>query len=69
MDTFSPLFWDKIIGSVSSSFTDLVTIGQRLEGGIKNGKMSKAAESSNGEKKYLGKFKNKKEVENNVIST
>ena len=63
MDTLYPFFWDKMIGSVSSSFTGLVTIGQRLEEGIKNGKVSKAAESCNGAKKYLGKFQKKKEVE------
>ena len=34
IDTLSPLFWEKMIGSVSSSFTGLVTIGQRLEEGI-----------------------------------
>ena len=59
MDTLSPLFWEKMIGSVSSSFTDLVTTDQRLEEGIKNGKVSKAAESSNGAKKYLGNFQKK----------
>ena len=69
MDTLSPFFWEKMIGSVSSSFTDLVTIGQRLEEGIKNGKVSKAAESSNGAKKYLGNFQKKKEVEANAVST
>ena len=31
--------------------------------------MSKAAESSNGAKKYLGNFQKKKEVEANVVST
>ena len=67
MDTLSPFFWEKMIGSVSSSFTDLVTIGQRLEEGIKNGKVSKAAESS-GVKKSFGNFQKKKE-EVNVDST
>ena len=69
MDTLSPLFWEKMIRSVSSSFTDLATIVQRLEEGIKNGKVSKVAESSNGAKKCLGNFQKKKEVEANVVST
>ena len=58
-----------MIGSVSSNFTDLVTIVQRLEEGIKNGKVSKAAGSSNGAKKYLRNFQKKKEVEANVVPT
>ena len=49
--------------------TDLVTIGQRLEEGIKNGKVSKATESSNSAKKSFGNFQKKKEVEANAVST
>ena len=67
MYTLSSFFWEKMIGSVSSNFTDLVTIDQRLEEGIKNGKMYKATESSNCEKKYLGNFQKKKEVEANAV--
>ena len=68
MDTLSPFFWEKMIGSVSSIFTDLVTIGQRLEEGIENGKVSKVVESSNGAKKHLRNFQKKKDVEANVVS-
>ena len=43
-----------MIGSVSSGFSDLVTIGERLEDDIKNGKIVNAAESSSGARKSSG---------------
>src|SRR4051812_45521324 len=67
MDTLSPFYWEKMIGSMSSNFTDLVTIGQRLEEGIKNGKIANAAESSNGARKSYGNFIKKKENETNAV--
>src|SRR3954470_870927 len=68
MDTLSPFYWEKMIGSVSSNFTDLVTIGQRLEEGIKNGKVANVAESSGGLRKPYGNFQKKKENETNIVS-
>ncbi|XP_058729685.1 uncharacterized protein LOC131601811 [Vicia villosa] len=64
MDTLSPFFWEKMIGSVSSNFTDLVTIGQRLEEGIKKGKVSVVVDSS---KKPFGGFQKKKEGETSAV--
>ncbi|XP_058753896.1 uncharacterized protein LOC131627087 [Vicia villosa] len=66
MDTLSPFFWEKMIGSVSSNFTDLVTIGQRLEQGIKNGKVTHVVESSSGARKHFGNFQKKNET--NAVS-
>src|SRR3954471_17407222 len=57
-----------MIGSVSSNFTDLVTIGQRLEEGIKNGKVANVAESFGGSKKPYGNFHKNKENETNAVS-
>src|ERR1051325_11175622 len=68
MDTLSPFYWEKMIGSVSSRFKDLVTIGQRLEEGIKRGKVFVAGESSSGAKKSFGNFHKKKDGETNVVS-
>src|SRR3954462_4930171 len=68
MDTLSPFYWEKMIGSVSSNFTDLVTIGQRLEEGIKNGKVANVAESSSGAKKPYVNFYKKKDGETNTVS-
>ncbi|CAI8618914.1 unnamed protein product [Vicia faba] len=64
MDNLSLFFWEKMIGSVSSRFTDLLTIGHRLEEGIKIGNVSKSAsESSNGANKSFRNFQKKKEGE------
>ncbi|XP_058745950.1 uncharacterized protein LOC131618811 [Vicia villosa] len=68
MDTLSPFFWEKMIGSISSSFTDLVTIGQRLEEGIKKGKVSTVGESANGTIKSFGNFQRKKEETNAILN-
>ena len=67
MDTLQSLFWEKMIGSVSSGFADLVTIGERLEEGIKKGKIT-GVEASNSAKKPYGNFQKKKEGEAHAVS-
>ncbi|XP_058784564.1 uncharacterized protein LOC131659375 [Vicia villosa] len=71
MDTLKPVFYEKMIGSISSSFADLVTIGERVEEGLKNGKIVNAAESSNNNqaKRFPGNFQRKKEGEINAVVT
>ena len=39
MGTLQGLYYDKMVGSVSSRFSDLVTIGERIKVGIKIGKI------------------------------
>ena len=51
-----------MIGSLSSSFTDLVTICQRLEEGIKNGKVSKVVNLLMVQRNPLGTSKRRKKV-------
>ncbi|RDY10265.1 hypothetical protein CR513_05249, partial [Mucuna pruriens] len=40
IDTLPSPFYDKVIGSVDSNFADLVTIGERIEVGIKRGRFA-----------------------------
>ena len=40
MGTFHGLYYEMMVGSISSGFSDLVTIGERIETGIKSGKIS-----------------------------
>ena len=69
MDTLQPIFYEKMVGSISSGFADLVTIGERIEQGLKNGKIVNTAGSSNNNaKKFPGIFQKKKEGETNAIS-
>lgn len=69
MDTIQPFFWEMMIGSVSSGFANLVVIRERLEEGIKNGKIANAAKSSSGARKSSRNFQSKNEGEINVISS
>lgn len=39
MDTLSPIYWEKMLGGVTSSFVDIVTIGGIVEEGLKSGKI------------------------------
>ena len=52
MGTLTDPFFNFMIGSSSSGFTEMVLTGERIESGIKSGKILMAA-SSNAEKKQL----------------
>lgn len=41
INTLKGVYYDKLIGNVSSSFADLVSSGERIESGIKEGKINK----------------------------
>lgn len=45
--TRQPAFYDKMVGSVSSCFSDLVIIGGRIQQGLKNYKIINVVGSSN----------------------
>ncbi|XP_073222384.1 uncharacterized protein [Cicer arietinum] len=51
INTLQPPFYDKMIGSVSSNFSDLVIIGERVEMGLKSGKISSGYTGLNSTKK------------------
>src|SRR3954465_9407637 len=46
MSTLQGPYYDKMIRSISSGFSDLVVIGERIENGIKNGKIQGASSGS-----------------------
>ena len=70
MDTLQPIFYEKMVGSISSGFVDLVTIGEQIEQGLKNGKIVNTVGSpnNNNAKKFPGIFQKKKEGETNAVS-
>ena len=53
--TLSGPFFNPLIGSSSSDFTELILIGERVEYGIKSGKIQKDASSSVGKRPFVGK--------------
>ncbi|XP_050888930.1 uncharacterized protein LOC127094104 [Lathyrus oleraceus] len=69
IDTVQPQFYEKMVGSASLGFSELVAIGARVEYGVRNGKLAAVAGTSNpNPKKFSGGFPRKKEGETNVVT-
>lgn len=67
MGTLQGPYLEKLIGSTSVGFSDLVITGERIKNCLKNGKTQSVAGPSNGEKKpYVGFAKKKKGETNNT---
>ncbi|XP_073219715.1 uncharacterized protein [Cicer arietinum] len=64
MDTLQSPFYDKMIASMSSNFSDLVMIGERIESGMRSGKIVCAATSV---KRPQTTFIKKKEGDANAV--
>src|SRR3954462_2874843 len=67
MRTLQGPYYDKMVGSVSSGFSDLVVIGERIEDGIKSGKIQGASSNSYHSKRPTSTFAKKKEGETNAV--
>ena len=52
LGTLSGPFFNHLIGSSSSGFTELILTGERIEAGIKEGKIQKGASSSTEKKPF-----------------
>ena len=70
MGTLQGLYYDKMVGSISSGFTYLVTIRERIEAGIKSGKIPGGPSNSpyNSRRPALN-FPKGKEGEINVVAS
>ena len=55
LGTLSGPFFNHLIGSSSAGFTELIVTGERVEAGIKSGKIQKEASSSLVRKPFAGK--------------
>ncbi|RDX92547.1 hypothetical protein CR513_25306, partial [Mucuna pruriens] len=55
IDTLPSPSYDKVVESVTSNFTDLVVVGERIELGIKRGKLAQANSNKLPPKKRKGK--------------
>ena len=60
-------YYDKMVGSVSAGFSDLVKIGERIENGLKNGKIQFTSGNQDAARKHSGGFQKKKEGETNAV--
>ncbi|PNX79654.1 coatomer subunit zeta-3, partial [Trifolium pratense] len=68
-NTLQGAYYEKMVGSVSSGFADLVKIGERIENGLKSGKIQAAVGNQNVLKKSTSGFVRKKEGEANVVTS
>ena len=67
MDTVHPSFYEKMVVSILTGFSDLIELGMRIKHVLKNGKISNVVEVSSNAKKSPGGFQKKKEGEINVV--
>jgi len=51
IETLQTLFYEHLLGSISSNFSDIVTIGERIEHGLKNGKIAQSPSTATNAKK------------------
>ena len=65
--TLSAPYYEKVIGSASSGFSDLVASGEMVEAGIKNGKILDPQNSQGAAKKFPASFPKKKEGETSAV--
>lgn len=67
MGTLQGLYYEKMIGSSSTNFADMVTIGEHVENGLKSGNITDTTAPQATNKKSHGGF-TKKEGEINVMT-
>jgi hypothetical protein len=69
INTLQVAYFKRMIGSVSSNFSDLVRIGEIIEMGIKSGKIQLTASSQNGEWKSSNSFTDEEEEEADDVTS
>ena len=62
----SSFYYERMIASAPSDFTEMVNMGMRLEEGVREGQLSREKVSSS--KRYDNNFSKKKEGEANAVS-
>lgn len=68
MGTLQGPYYEKLVGSTSIEFSDLVIVGERIENSLKSGKIPSTVGPSNGAKKpYVGFYRKKEGETNNML--
>lgn len=68
MGTLQGLYYEKMIGSSSTNFADMVTIGERVENGMKSRKITNTTAPQTTNKRSHGGLTKKKEGEANDVT-
>ena len=69
VNTLQPPFYEHMVGNVSSNFADIIIIGERIEIGLKNGKIAYSPFATTTPKKPDFSLGKKMEVEVHAAST
>lgn len=69
MGTLQSLYYEKMVGSSSSNFANLVVIGERIESGIKTRKIPGGSNQESAVRRPSSGSTKKKEGETNVVTT
>src|SRR3954464_5831385 len=68
LNTLGPFYYERMIASAPSDFTEMVNMGMRLEEGVRTGRLTKEGGSSSGTKKFGSGFQKKKEQSVDMVS-
>ena len=67
LKTLSTFYYDRMVASAPSNFTEMVNMGVRLEEAVREGRLVKGEESASGSKKYGSGFPKKKEKDVSMV--
>ena len=68
MGMLQSLYYQKMVGSSSSNFADIVIIGERIESGLKTGKIVGCGNQQSTSRRPYGGYTKKKEGETNTVT-
>ncbi|GAU32216.1 hypothetical protein TSUD_277960 [Trifolium subterraneum] len=68
LHTLSPFFYEKMVGVVSRSFTEMVEMGMCLEEGVRQGRLTREKVPINAAKRYDNNFSERKESEVGMVA-
>jgi len=68
VDTLKDPFFDRLVSNAASNCAHLVTIGDRIEKGLRDGRIPRVVTAPSAPKKYSRGFPKKREGETNAIS-
>ncbi|XP_058774739.1 uncharacterized protein LOC131649009, partial [Vicia villosa] len=69
LNTLSPFYYERMIASAPSDFTEMVNMGMRLEEGVRTGRLTKEGGSSSGTKKFGSGFPKKYKIVDQLMQT
>jgi hypothetical protein len=68
LNTLGPFYYEKMIASAPSDFTEMVNMGMRLEEGVRQGRLVRESVPTNSVKKFGNNFQRKKEQEVSMVA-